>query len=300
MKIFGKKDEKKTKKVSENVVRIEVLRLLGGTVPYTIAKFEATQERDSDNNLVLIESAYSFKDDVDIVQHKLIQDLDERLELHKKSIEERKEVVKKKIVEQQDLISKIKDGYIHKKVTENGKEVEKKIKINKIDEDKKLREYRILLTHLEENGAGSYETIDSDGLKRIMYLYKEGILIPYKFISVKNTLYPDISTKRKVYKENQDLIDQEFFNDNKGFFSGWKKWVAIGIMVIWLLSNIYYSVNLNRAYATFDENKAEEYSTKCAYWCSTIADETKNFIKTYDLMIKERELLEKEGSVSIG
>lgn len=299
MKIFGKK-KKTEKSISENTVRIEVFRLLGGSVPYSIAKFEAIQVKDADNNLTLVNHSQAFKDDVDIVKHKLMVDLWDRLEFHKKDPEERLSYVEKKIKDQQQLISSIKDGFISKTVEVDGKETIKKVKVNKIDEDCKLREYKALLEVLKNDGEGSYESVDTDGLKKIYYLYKEGIFIPYKFIKSKTTLYPDISTKRKLYKENQNLIDQDFFNDNKGFFSGWKRYVGIAIMVIWLIANIYWSVNLNSGYANFDERKSEEYSTKCAYWCVNIANETKTFINTYSQMVSEKEKSNTNGAVSIG
>jgi len=299
VKISFKK--KKDISVSESRVRIEVFRLLGGTVPYSIAKFEALQERDSDNNLILIESSNNFKDDVDIVKHKLIQDLQERLEFHKFDIEGRIEIVKNRIAEQQEFMASIKNGYSVKiEKDEHGKDVTKKLKVNVLDEDCRLREYRALLDVLVNSGDGSYETVDSDGLKRIFYLYREGILIPYKFIKNKTTLYPDVSTKRKQYKENKDAIDLDYINDNKGFFSGWKRYLAFAIILIMLIANIYWSVNLNEAYSNFDEKKSQEYSTKCAYWCVNMVNETETFISTYDNMIAEKEKSSNNGGVSIG
>jgi len=292
--------KKKEMSVSESKVRIEVFRLLGDSVPYSIAKFEALQQRDSNNNLILVEASNNFKEEVDLVQHNLIQDLKERLEFHKLDIEGRITTVKKKITEQQEFIASIKDGYAPKKSIEDGKDVVIKVKVNKLDEDVKLREYRALLDILENSGEGSYETIDADGLKRIFYQYKEGILIPYKFIKNKTTLYPDISTRRKQYKENQDAIDLDFINDNKGFFSGWKKYVMVGILLIMLIANIYWSVNLNEAYSNFDERKSAEYSTKCAYWCVNMINETETFISTYDHMISEKEKSVNNNGVSIG
>jgi len=47
---------KKKVSVSENKVRIEVFRELG-TTPYSIAKFDALQDKEDNNNLVLIESS---------------------------------------------------------------------------------------------------------------------------------------------------------------------------------------------------------------------------------------------------
>ncbi len=291
---FGK--NKKKVSVSENKVRIEVFRELG-TTPYSIAKFDALQDKEDNNNLVLIESSNNFKEEVDIVEHKLIQDLHERLEFHKKDIPERIEIVKKKVTEQQVFIASIKDGYSHGKDKE-GKAT--KIKVNRLDEDCRLREYRALLEILVNSGEGSHETIDSDGLKRIFYVYKEGILLPYKWIKNKATLYPDISTRRKQYKENQDAIELDFIQDNKGFFSGWKKYVGIAIMLIMLIGNIYWSINLNEAYSNFDEKKSQEYSTKCAYWCVNMVNQTETFISTYDNMISEKEKSDNADGVSIG
>jgi len=298
MKLLKKKE--KDKNISATRVRIEVFRQLGGKIPYTIAKFEALQEKDSDNNLVLIDSSNSFKDDVDIVQHKLISDLNERLALFKLSHEEQIKAVENKIKEQQTLIASIKDGYVIKKVTENNKEVEKGVMINRLDEDCTLREYQVLLDHLKNNGEGSYETIDSDGLKRIFYLYKEGIFYPYKWIESKHSLYADTTTRRKIYKETQNEIELDYLNDNKGFFSGWKKWLGIAVMIIWMISLIYWSINLNKAYATFDKEKETSAGTKCAYWCSGIVQETENFNNWLDYIEKEKEEKNKNTPVSVG
>jgi len=131
-------------------------------------------------------------------------------------------------------------------------------------------------------------------------VYKEGILLPYKWIKNKATLYPDISTRRKQYKENQDAIELDFIQDNKGFFSGWKKYVGIAIMLIMLIGNIYWSINLNEAYSNFDEKKSQEYSTKCAYWCVNMVNQTETFISTYDNMISEKEKSDNADGVSIG
>lgn len=298
---MAKKNKKKdARNVNENKVRIEVFRRLGGAVPYSIAKFEATQMRDDDNNLTLVEMNANFKDDVDIIQHKLMKDLSERLELHKLDHDERIELVKERILKQQDFIASIKEGYIIKKIKREDKIEEVKVKVNHIDEECKLTEYEVLLDHLKNNGEGSYETIDADGMKKIYYLYKEGVFIPYKWIKEKTSLYPDITTRRKLYKENQNAIDLDFFNDNKGFMAKWGKYIMWALILIMLIANIYWSVQLNKGYSTLEETKAEQFGTQCAYWCSEVVGNTKSFINAYDTIMTEKENAENVNTVSVG
>jgi hypothetical protein len=293
--------KKPEKNISENVIRIEVFRLLGENVPYSIALFEALQDKDTDNNLVLVNQSNSFKDDVEIVKQKFIIDLQFTLDLSSLSHSEKLDTIKKKIKEQEFLIKSIKDGYIEKKVIKDEKEIIEKLKVNIIDEEFKLTKYNVLLESLENNGDGSYETIDFDGKKRIYYMYKEGVLYPIKYIKAKNTMYPDISTKRKIYKQEQDLIDQEFLNDNKGIFSGWKKYFVIACMIIWMVLLIYWSVQLNKSYAKFDESTlskltdmAEGSAIKCAYWYTQDAEKTSRILDNYEKLLNETNISTKK------
>jgi hypothetical protein len=291
IKNIFKKKEKNQKNVSENIVRIEVFRLLGDSVPYSIALFEAIQDKDSDNNLVLVEENNSFKDDVEIVQNKLLSDLKFTLDLSSLSLEEKINLVKKKIRSQESILKNIKDGYYYKENKEGKKE---KIKVNIIDEELNLNKYKVFLEHLQNSGSGSYETIDFDGKKRIYYMYKNGLLYPIKYIKAKNTLYPDVSTKRKIYKSEQDEIDREFLNDNRGLFSGWKQYLFIGIILVFFIVNIYWSVQLYKGYNKFDESTlsqltdmAEGSAIKCAYWNSISSEKTAKILENYEKVLNE-------------
>lgn len=304
-----KKKKNKDKNISENSVKIEVFRLLGDNVPYSIAKFEAMQVRDSDNNLVLVNMSNSFKDDVEIVRHKLISDLEFTLELHKLGDKEKIETVQKRIKSQEDYIQNIVDGYYVRKQTEEEKKNKispPKIKVNLIDEQNKLSKYKVFLESLEYNGEGSYEIIDSDGKKKVQYMYKEGILYPIKYVKSKTSMYPDVSTKRKTYKQEQDLIDQEYLNDAKGLLSGWKQYLFLALIVIMVIGNIYWSVKLYGAYENYDSSniaelidKAEGSAIKCAYWYATIGEETSGFVENYEKLIKERDT-NNSKSVTVG
>lgn len=282
---FKKEDKDKQKKLSENVVRINVKRSVGG-LPYTIAEFDAIQDSDGSNNLILVNESANFKDDVEIVQDKVFSDLTLTLDLHKLSIEEKVTKLGEVIAKQETLIRSIDAGCIKKRsTTEEGKEEIVKVRVNLIDEEMKLKRYRVLLDHITKYPEGSYEEIDVDGRKRVNYLYKAGVLYPYNIGTAKVTMYPDITSKRKIYKTEQDIIDQEFINDQKGFMSGWKQYLWIGLIALMVIGNVYGYVKLAQGYAAFDEgtmmqllDKAEGSAIKCAYYYATIGEETATFI----------------------
>lgn len=283
-----KEEKSKEKKVGENIVRISIKRLLGDSVPYTIAEFDAIQDRDNSGNLVLINDASNFKEDVEVVQDQLISDLKFTLDLHKIGKEGKIHKLKEAIERQEKFIKSIENGTVARKDKgPDGKDIDVRVKVNKIDEEIKLRRYKVFFESLENSGDGSYEEIDVTGMKKVSYLYKGGILFPYKIINAKNTMFPDITSKRKIYKTEQDIIDKEFMEDNKGFMSGWKQYLWIGLIAIMIIANVYGYTKLSQAWGQFDESKmnelvlaADQSAIKCAYYYATIGEETATFINT--------------------
>ena len=308
MGIFKKK-KKEDKSIKAPLVRIEVKRLLGNSVPYTIARFDAIQDKDPDGNLVLINEDANFKDDVEITQNKLIQKLHYTLDLHSLDDTAKKEKVQKRIDEQDRFVKSIKEGYVIKKVkNEQGIEEEKKVKVNKIDEENKLEQYKVFLDTLTNSGEGSYEEIDLDGVKKVSYLLKEGVLYPYKLIKANGNLYPDISVDRKVYKAEQDLIDKEFLNDTKDFFSGFKTYLMIGLLAIIIIANVVWTTKVMSLYNEWDESNIAELvkssegsAVLCAKYFATIGEETETFINAHSNIDNKGEKNDNSGSpVKVG
>jgi hypothetical protein len=274
------------KNINETVVKISVKRPVGEGFPVTIAEFEAIQERDSSNNLILVNEDNNFKEDVDVVQEQFMSDLANTLDLHRCDNEEKITKLRSLIEKQEKLLNSISEGYIKKEIVNDKKEKEiVKVKVNEIDERLKLKRYQVFLEDLEHGGEGSYEELTIDGYRHYSYLYKSGILYPYKILKSKAHYYADVTSKRKIYKTEQDLIDQEYMNDNKGFLSGWKQYLWIALIALLIVANVYGSVKLYQAYANFDEStmvrlmdQAEGSAIKCAYYYATIGEETATFI----------------------
>ncbi len=75
----------------------------------------------------------------------------------------------------------------------------------------------------------------------MQFLISDGVLIPYFHASTNVTLYPDIGSKRKIYKDRQDMIDAEFLEENRSPFSGlWKNLGQI-LLVILIIANVWWA-----------------------------------------------------------
>jgi len=285
VKLFGKKikeskEVSKNKNIAKNETIIIIKRLMG-QVPITVATFKATLERDNDFNLVLVNKDVSnFKEDVSITKNKLIDMLRYKLDFSGKTMAEKIKVIDLAITEQEKILKdiKTKDADDDLQTTNNI-----------IDEDYRLCTLKTLRFTVKNESEGSYEEINEEGYKQMMYLSIDGIFYPYFHSSTNITLYPDISSKRKIHKERQDMVEQDYLNENKGLFSGWFltifKFLLIGIFIL----NIYWTFDLNTTRSEFENmldssayaemlESAEGSAIKCAGYLAHQIDTNKDLI----------------------
>jgi len=274
-----KKDElSKNKNIAKNETIIIIKRLMGN-IPVTVARFKANQERDNDFNLVLINKDESnFKEDISITQNKLIDLLKYKLDLTGKTKEEKIKLIDVAISSQEKLLKQIKSEDPSLK-TPNPNDSEDAITKNIIDEDYRLCTLKTLRFTVKHDGAGSYEEINEDGYKQIMFVSIDGILYPYFHSSTNVTLHPDISSKRKIHKERGDMIEADYLNENKGIFSGWFLHIMKFLIVALLVFNMWWTFDLLEARQEFDSfvdssafgqllESAEGSAIKCAGYLS--------------------------------
>lgn len=298
--MFGKKKKKKDTNeinISSAEVRVVIKRMLG-KVPVTIASFTATQQRDEVKNLVLVSAENDFKEDMNFTQQKIIDSMKTALEVSNISSEEKAKKLREKVENQNALIRSIKEGYAYVKTKNKvtGEEKKEKVKVNYIEEENRLKLYKLLEFHYKHYGEGSYEEIDNDGFRRITFKFQEGIFYPYYFCDDSTTIYADMTSKRKIYKQEQDLIDLDYLNENKHFLSGWKGIAVLAFCLLFLFGNMFYSYKLHNMYNQWDESniadlidKAEGSALNCAYYYATIGEETATFINSMNNNNKEVE-----------
>lgn len=276
MGLFNTK--KKDKTIQGNLTHIVIYRELANNLPVAVAEFDAQQEKDDNYNLVLVNENEKFKEDISFVEDPLVSFFKYKLDLIKseKSRKEKIDLIEQKIAEQQKLIKSISDGFLNI----DGK----KTKVNRIDEENKLTIYKILKYDYENKGDGSYEIINTQGQKEIHFLTKDGVLIPYFHKSSGNlTKYPDLSSKRKIYKEVQDMIDKERLDEQKDVFGGVIGLILKILLVVMLVGNIIaFGLNMDKArelsqmqdssYWKQIIDMADGSSIKCAYYYSKMLE----------------------------
>jgi hypothetical protein len=296
--IFNKNNKKKEVQDDTKVV-VTVKRELGGIIPKTIAKFIAIQRRDVYMNLIIENQKYNFKEDIEIVKDRILDQLNYRLDMAGKSKEERIEIIKQNIEKQEKLLKDIKDGKVkktNKPVTaeELMKDPEKNIRrVNTVDEENKLLQYKALLFETQnENGKGSYEGLDENGQREMMFTYKEGVFYPIFYNASNCSLHPALGTKKKIYKSEQDLIDKDREDEKSGGFKGWFGIFSKALIVILILVNVYWANQNFKNTENIDSkisqyrDMAENSALKCAYFYSKSIQSDLNIIEYAESILK--------------
>jgi hypothetical protein len=285
--MFGlkKKQVDKNKNVSEPQVKIVIKKLMGGKIPITINEFLAIQKKDESGNFIYINESQNFLEDASIIQDKALQELEERLNLSELDLGKKIELLEKKLKAQEKIVKSIKDGYyINEEVKEENKE-----KLNIVEERKLLIQLKVLRNVIIQPKEGSFEEINAEGFRQITYMHDDGLLIPYFHSAPSVTMYPAISTRKKYYKADQDLINQDYADENKSFGGVWFRSIMIIIFVVMFLGNMYWTFQINEraneSMSILDSSawtdlkiNAENSAIKCAYYLATITETNKDFI----------------------
>jgi hypothetical protein len=302
MKILDKfkskkrKEQDKRKNISKPTIHVIVKRLMGN-MPITIAEFDAILDRDDDFNQKIINEEYHFKEDIDVSAHKIIELLKYKLDLENLKADnpadlkaKKLEAIDKKIAEQENIVKTIKFSSTEVQGIEvDPDKDEGESTGNIIDEDYKLQQLKALRFVVQREGEGVYEEVNANGTRQMMFLQKEGVFYPYYHCSTNVTLYPDIGSKRKVYKERQAMIDADYIDENRNPFSGiWKNVLWIMLIIVFLL-NVYWSMELSKDRQEFSNmvdssmfgqilEKAEGSYIKCADIYTELIETNKEFI----------------------
>jgi len=262
IKKFFVKDKAPSKQVD---VYVEIKRLLGGKIPVSVTTFVATQTRDSSYNLQLEGLDGQFKEDVTILKEKVIEYLIYKLNLKNIPLNERIRIIKEAIKKQEDYIKSITNSGKAQPLQKDGESSPTQsttktdtAQVNILTEERTLQQFKVLLFCVQNEGTGSYEELTADGFRKMTFLYQDGMLYPY-FIKAPVegeeflTLYPDIGSKRKFYKNTQDLIDAERREEMRNplgnaFFNIMKV-----LFVVLFVLNMFWSYQLAKDKSTYME-----------------------------------------------
>lgn len=239
VQVIGKQEGERQKNINEPKFKIIVYKTLGRDVYQEIDKFYATQKKDSSGSMLLINEDHNFKESLSISKNEEILKLKDRLNIKNLTIEKQIEALTHKIKEQEDKVRNIKDGYW--KDTETKTEY----KVNSIEENKKLKQLKVLKYIINHSDEGGYDSIDGDGFRQRFYLYDEGALIPMFWERKTASLYVAVDTAIKFYKADQDLINQDYADENKDKWANFGKGLFLVIIAVIFIANIYWSSTIS-------------------------------------------------------
>jgi len=237
IQVIGKQEGERQANINEPKYNIKVYKTLGRDVPQEIDSFYATQKKDSSGSMFLVNDKHNFKESLAISKNEEVLKLKERLDIKKLSREEQRKALDIKILEQESRIRSIQNGVIE---TKDGKEE----KVNSIEENKILKQLKVLKYVINHTDDGSYDSIDGQGFRQRYYLYDEGALIPMFWDRKTTSLYVAVDTRIKFYKADQDLINSDYADENRD------KWAKIGrglmvvLFVILFIGNIYWAMQI--------------------------------------------------------
>lgn len=276
-KIFTKEDkEEKDKNQVTNKIRVRILRLDNDT---PVESYEVITNiiKDENGNRIIKDDDLQLKEEISYSRHALVSDVlfkvKHRLDSKEKQIEKINEAIKK----QEDLVNSIRDGKIEiskKKETENDPLLKEdidldevniknnKIKVNVISEKVKLNVLKVSKYTLENEGAGSFSRVGSDGIRVLEYVLEDGDLKPifFKSSKIENEpikLYVDQAQKKKYYKEADNMIEDDYLAQTNSPFRGIAQIILIGLFVALFLGNIWWTLDNNARSNELDE----QYST---------------------------------------
>lgn len=293
-KLLKKKRKKEAKNINLPEYHVVIKKYIAKNVQQVILTFDAMQDKTHDLNLVIKNIDYDFKEEVSLKESDVISDIKYRLNLLSKTKKEQKEIIGEKIEAQEQRIKEIETGKIRFNVTKDKDDKDIKENVNILDEKVMLRNYKVLLYCIENDGDGSYIEINEQGMKQVSYLYDDGILKPIFHVSKDEriNLHPNEGANRKRFYSEQYLIDKEFQEDTNNLLgSKLDKILKIAVIII-LALEIFAAVQLISGYKDYQKQiddsfmndmkrKAEGSSIDCAYWYSQVMKTNFNIVDEY-------------------
>lgn len=257
IEVIGKQEGERQKNINEPKFQIKVYKTLGKDVCQEIDSFYADQKKDGSGSMFLVNDDHNFKESLAISKNEAIVKLKERLDIKNLSVEAQQKAIDAKIVAQEKRIRSIEGGVIKAETSvgetkplppKSSEEKPELEKVNIIEENKRLRQLKVLRYVVNHSETGSYDSIDGQGFRQRYYLYDEGALIPMFWDSKTTSLYVAVDTAIKFYKADQDLINADYADENRDKWLQFGKGLMVVVFAILFLANMYIFIqNLDRS-----------------------------------------------------
>lgn len=305
MGFFNKKQKEPTEGFNSRMINVVVEKVINGNLVQEVAEFIAIQDKSDSKSLVIREDNLDFIEELDFTENELITVLKQTLEFKGKDKKEKIAVLEKNIQKQTEKIKKIKKGRIKVAKKKDGKTVSSEpedkekpqhIQVNRIDEERKLRLLQVLKEHTQDyDDRGVYEIINVEGRREIRFLVVGDFLYPMYRSPNHKTIYPNMVSKKKVYKLQYDLARKEFDDAITSKIADFFKKIQPLLSFALLLTCIIWSVHLGgeksklqdtiqeevevyqKMLATADQ-RCVEASTKCGFYLSEFVKDNANLL----------------------
>lgn len=283
---IGKQDGERQRNINEPKFKIMVFKTLGRDVYQEIDSFYANQRKDNSGSMFLVNEDHNFKESLAISKNEAVQKLKDRLNIKKLSLEQQREALDNRIQEQEGRIRSITNGLLHD--PDNGD-----IKVNTIEENKLLKQLKVLKYVIAHTDEGSYDSIDGEGFRQRFYLYDEGALVPMFWDRKTASLYVAVDTAIKFYKADQDLINADYADENRDKWAKLGKGLMVVLFVILFLANMYIFIQNNDRSSELD-SKAQAITlaiqdSNFGECISTISTTNKELMRIIDDFRAEKE-----------
>lgn len=267
------KEEEKRKNILSNRVKVIIKRKLGEHLYGIAGQFYCEEKKDDvSSSLVIYNEKRKFKESLDQTKQSFINNLSYKLNLKKLTTGGKIDAVLTKIDEQEERVKSISEGKINGEI------------VNEIDERNKLKHYKILLDYVKYSGNGSYEEINENGERQYTFLFDGGMYIPFFHGSTNVSMSPDHGSKRKIWRAEQDLIDQEKLRDLGSPWEQLFKKLGLIALTLLLIANVYWTNQVMTKSQEYDQfldsssykdlvEKIETSNLKCAVYYSQSMEE---------------------------
>lgn len=259
--IFKRKEKeiKKERKTNKQEIHIVIKRNMGRT-PEIVGEFDAVQERDDNFNFVAVNEDYNFKEEIDFSKQKIIEFMKYKLGLKDMKKSEKTKELDKNIKYIDEKLKELKNGKVKDddklpdRIKMGNKESDEHgyVRVNKIDLENEKTNLQVIKYAVENEGEGSYEIINAEGKRQLEFCVSEGVLYPYfhrtNVDDNGNTLttYPDITTRRKFYKESSNEAIEDYLKSQEDtLFTGIKGIIIIICVVALFVSGAILHVRVN-------------------------------------------------------
>ena len=282
--MFGKKKEKAKKKdsleeISSNEVEIRVYSEFGGNVRHLKAQFNASEKRDEYNNLIIENKKSNFNEDTDFSIEDVYSAMEVQFRFKNLDQKGRVELLERMIKFQERKVS-----WLNRHVLLNAH-------FNCADEEAKLNHLKVMREHvLLHDQRGSYFTIEN-GKRVYHFSVKDSVLVPI-WHGVNNfSSFPDQTRKKKIHIQEDQIFRQEMQLYNK------EKKIGNALTVALVIVSILIIVNLFAGYKLYDKHsEMEERILGSAFQCAEYTSAlNKNFAQLMDQTVIKA-LLEREIS----